>query len=91
MAAVNDGAFVLRGFQNKDIAKVLFPTQATSPLETTKRRAKVTRFLRRLRAHGNIRRIPKYHRYQVSDNGRHIIVAVLTAHDASIASLISAA
>ena len=90
LAAVNDGGFVLRGLQNKEIAAALFSTPANCPRETGRRRAKVTRLLRLLRAHGVIRKIPRSHRYQVTTKGRRIIAAILAARNASISTLLKA-
>jgi len=36
-----------------------------------------------LRAHGLLRKVPRSHRYQVSDEGRKVITALLAARDAN--------
>ncbi len=50
-------------------------------------RRAVTRQLRLLRAHGLIRKVPKTHRYVVSEAGRRTITALLAARNASVDQL----
>jgi hypothetical protein len=40
-----------------------------------------------LRAHGLIKKIPKTHRYQMTEFGRRVVTALLTALDATTAEL----
>jgi len=40
-----------------------------------------------LRAHGLIQKVPRTHRYQVTDTGRTILVAVLTTARTSVNQL----
>jgi hypothetical protein len=47
----------------------------------------VTRQLRLLRAHGLIHKVPKTHRYVVSESGRQAITALLAARNASVEAL----
>jgi hypothetical protein len=47
----------------------------------------VTGRLRRLRANGRIQKVPKTHRYQVTDRGRLAMTARLAARQADIAKL----
>ena len=49
--------------------------------------AAVTRQLRLLRAHGLIQKVPKTHRYLVTEPGRRAITALLAARNASIERL----
>jgi hypothetical protein len=51
----------------------------------------VTRKFRLLRAHGLIEKIPKTHRYMVTDHGRKAITALLAARSVSTEQLISLA
>ena len=81
------GEFILNGFRNRDIRAFLFPAATTDPAEQRRQSAKVTRLLRLLRAHGLIHKIPKTHRYQLSDKGRIAITALLTARQADIVKL----
>jgi hypothetical protein len=85
--AVMGGEFALNGFRNRDLRELLFP-QPTTDLQEQKRRAsKVTRQIRMLRAHGLIHKIPRTHRYQLTDHGRVAIATLLAAQNASTKQL----
>lgn len=56
-----------RGFSNKDLREVLAQLLGLEPGQFTQ--GKMTYDLRRLRLHGLIERIPKTHRYEVTDFG----------------------
>jgi hypothetical protein len=60
---------------------------AGTTAEVRRRSAAVTRQLRRLRAQGLIHKVPKTHRYLVSDAGRRAITALLAARNASAEEL----
>jgi DNA-binding HxlR family transcriptional regulator len=47
----------------------------------------MSRKLRLLRAHGIIRKVPHTHRYQVTEAGRVVLVALLTAARTSLHQL----
>ena len=47
----------------------------------------LTRQLRLLRAHGLIKKIPRSHRYQLTQRGRMLITALLAARDADVHAL----
>jgi hypothetical protein len=55
------------GFSNADLRRLLAPLLGISPSQLTQ--GKMTYDLRRLRLHGIIERIPKSHRYRVTDDG----------------------
>ena len=58
-------------------------TEPRDAQEKRRRSGVVTRKLRLLRAHGLLHKVPKTHRYLVSDNGRKAITALLAARDAN--------
>jgi hypothetical protein len=90
LEAVNRGEFAINGFRNRDLRTLLFRTSATQ--EDQKRRTGVvTRQIRLLRAHGLIRKVSGTHRYLVSQKGRRIITALLSARQADIDKLITLA
>jgi hypothetical protein len=91
LEAVNRGEFLLNGFGNRDLRACLYTTASTDSAENRRRSAAVTRKLRMLRAHGLIQKVPKSHRYQVSERGRTIIAALLAARHADTAKLTAAA
>jgi hypothetical protein len=88
LEAVSRGEFTLNGFRNRDVQKTFFGEPVADLRETRRRSAWVSRKLRLLRAHGLIRKIPGTYRYQLSENGRKAVGALLTALRCSIAEFI---
>jgi hypothetical protein len=82
LEAVSRHEFLIHGLRNRDLRGLLYPGQAATPVEERRRSAAVTRQLRLLRAHGLIRKVPKTHRYRVSESGRRTITALLAARNA---------
>jgi hypothetical protein len=68
-----------RGFTNRDLRDHLAPLLGTDPEAITSGQA--TYDLRRLRHHGLIERIPKTHRYQVTDTGLRYALFLTRAHN----------
>lgn len=86
-AAINHGEFLINGFRNRDLQKLLYGAEAESPVERRRRSAAISRKLRLLRAHGLIQKVPRTHRYQVTETGRTILIAVLTTARTSLNQL----
>lgn len=82
--AVNRGEFTIGGLRNRDLQDLLYSTPARSTQERRRRAGRVTRQLRLLRAHGVIQKVTGTHRYKVTDKGREILTAVITAHSVSL-------
>jgi hypothetical protein len=83
LQAIGRGEFVLNGFRNRDLRRLLFGD--TPPPEQRRRHAaQVTRKLTLLRAHRLIRKVPGTHRYHLTDAGRTIVTALIAAHNASV-------
>jgi len=91
LAAVIRGAFAIHGFRNRDLRPLLFGTDEPSSAEAKRQTSKITRLLRMLRARGILQKIPKTHRYTVTQAGREAIVALQTAKQASTKTLSSIA
>jgi hypothetical protein len=89
--AIADGAFVLRGFTNRDVVARTYDESADNKREHQRRRARTSRQFRLLRAHGIIRKLPKQNRYQLTAKGRRILTAILAARDTPVSSLRAAA
>ena len=85
--AINHGNFLINGFRNRDLQKLLYEGDPASPADCKRRSAAVSRKLRMLRSHGLIRKVPRTHRYHVTDTARAILVAVLTAARTSVNQL----
>jgi hypothetical protein len=82
LEAVNRGEFAINGFRNRDILPLLEGARSDDPVVAKRQAAKVTRQLRLLRAHRLIAKVPKTHRYVLTDSGRTVINAVLAARRA---------
>jgi hypothetical protein len=91
LETVNRGEFAINGFRNRDVRRHLYPVGTTDPKEQKRRAAATTRQLRLLRAHGLINKVPKTHRYVLSDCGRQAITALLAARAADVPRLLQAA
>jgi hypothetical protein len=92
LRAVARGEFTMNGFRNRDLARLLYPTD--HQLTATKKRRQssaITRKLRLLRAHGLIKKVPKTHRYHLTARGSKAITALMAALNASSDSLIKLA
>jgi hypothetical protein len=89
LQSIARGEFVTAGFRNRDIRNHLFP-KAPTLCDKDQRRlsAQISRRLRLLRAHGIIKKIPKTHRYQLTDRGRSLTAAIHAIRDASLKQLL---
>jgi hypothetical protein len=87
LRAVNRGEFTINGLRNRDLQGLLFDAPPASPVESRRRSGAVSRKLRLLRAHGIIQKLPHTHRYQVTERGRLILNAVLSAQHATTQQL----
>ncbi len=68
------GEFVIQGFSNKLLRQHL----------TNKNSGQITRLLRRLRAHGLIKRVGKRYRYYLTDFGRQVATLALKLREMAI-------
>lgn len=91
LAVIGGGEFTIHGFRNRDLQARLFDRPAQDQPERKRRSGVVSRKLRMLRAHRLIRKIPGTHRYQLTNRGRHLVTALLTASRVSISKLLELA
>lgn len=91
LRAISRGEFCVNGFRNRDLQPLLFAKPAASAKEQRSRSSRVSRLLRLLRAHGLIKKLPRSHRYKLTDRGRQLATALLAAHDLSLEKLNRAA
>jgi hypothetical protein len=89
LQAVARGEFAIAGVRNRDIRRLLHP----APNNATKAQlrqlsAKTSRQLRLLRAHRVIRKIPKTHRYQLTERGKQLTAALFATRAANIKELL---
>ena len=87
LAAIHHGEFLINGFRNRDLQKLLFASQAESPKQRRRQSAVISRKLRLLGAHGLIQKVQHTHRYHVSTTGRAILMAVLVTAQTSLHQL----
>jgi hypothetical protein len=80
LRAINRGEFAIHGLRNRDLQALLYSSTPSHKSEQRCRSAAISRKLRLLRAHGLIRKLPHTHRYKVTDAGRLILNAILSAH-----------
>lgn len=87
LTTINRGDFTVEGFRNADIRRALFAHPATTPEDKLRQSTAAGRCLRRLRAHGMIRKVPGRHRYLVTQKGREVITLLLCAQHADVEKL----
>jgi len=87
LQAINRGEFALNGIRNRDLVATLFPRSLDSSEEKHSASGRVTRKLRLLRAHGILRKVPRTHRYVLTERGRQITVAALQYQDLTLEQL----
>lgn len=85
MEAVSDGRYLIGGFRNKDIGKVIFPDMK----DAKKRSSKTSRTLRKLRQHGLIKKVPRSRRYHVTSKGRRIMGVLIELYHKDYPKLIA--
>src|SRR5260370_11549032 len=91
LAAVNRGEFTIHVLRNRALQPLFFPTAPATKAAARRRSAAISRKLRLLRAHGIIHKLPHTHRYQVTDQGRRILNAILSAQRTTTQQLTSLA
>jgi len=87
LEAVSRHEFLINGLRNRDLRGLLYQGAAGSAAEARRQSAVVTRQLRLLRGHGLIHKVPRTHRYVVSEAGRRALTALLAARGASVEAL----
>jgi hypothetical protein len=86
LEAINRGEFAIAGLRNRDLRALLYPRRASAD-QARRQAAKITRKLALLRAHGLLRKVGGTHRYHLTDKGRRIVTALLTARQADVDKL----
>lgn len=87
LEAISRGEFATAGFRNRDLRGLLHAPPKTKD-DDRRLSGKVSRQLRLLRAHGIIRKIPKTHRYQLTERGRLLTAALRATRDANLKQLL---
>ena len=89
LQAVSRGEFLISGFRNRDVRKSLY-SETEDAVERRRESSRVSRKLALLRAHGLIKKIPRTHRYLLTESGAKAIAAILSARQASVSQLAAA-
>ncbi len=76
-AAVMRGAHAIKGFSNRSLRKILYPTKARSKAEERRRSQAVTRRIHLLRAHKLVAKIPHTHRYRITVKGARLMASAI--------------
>ena len=86
LRALAHGEFLLNGFRNRDLRKLVYPATTETRLQR-QQAAAMTRKLALLRAHGLIVKIQHTHRYRLSAAGQRVTTALLAAYQADVKRL----
>lgn len=87
--AISRGELAINGLRNRDLRRLLHAPPSTK-LAERRLSGRMSRLLRLLRAHGIIRKVPKTHRYQLTERGRLLTAALRATRDASLQQLLHA-
>jgi hypothetical protein len=85
-ACLLNGKYRLQGFRNADIRPLLSPNTKAKPAQRPAC-ARASRYLRLLRAHGLIRKVPKTQCYRITQRGTQLMTAAIKLRETSVASL----
>ena len=86
LQAINRGEFAVNGLRNRDLRDLLYPTWASAK-EKHRQAARISRLLSLLRAHGILRKVGGTHRYHLTQKGRTLVTALITAREANTEQL----
>ena len=87
LEAISRGEFTLNGLRNRDIRARLFAKPARTKAEQKSQAAVVSRKLHLLPAHRLIRKVPRTHRYHLTQAGRIVVTALMAARNANAQQL----
>jgi hypothetical protein len=85
-AVLLEGRFALRGFRNRDLAAALGPTPRNL-VERLRRSARTSRYLKLLRVHGLIRKIPHTHCYCLTPKGLRVLPLALRLRELDLPAI----
>jgi hypothetical protein len=91
LKTINRGEFAIHGFRNRDLQQHLYQGEPKNTQQKRRRSAAISRKLKLLRVHGLIRKLPHTHRYRVTETGRQILNAILSAQLLTVKRILEAA
>jgi hypothetical protein len=86
-AAVMRGEHLLDGFRNRDIRAAIAPGVRPRSARGRAVAGRVTRYLRLLRAHGLIRKVPRTQRYRITPKGHHVMTTALRLRELDVTKI----
>lgn len=86
-SAISRGVFLLHGFRNQDICKILYPGFDSSPDSKRKTCAKVSRQFGLLRAHKLIYKVSKTNLWRMTQRGKIAMAMVSKLRNSNLADL----
>ena len=89
LEVISRGEYQIAGFRNRDVREALYGTAADAR-ERRRQAGRVTRRFAMLRAHGLIKKVPRSHRYLLTEAGIQAIVALKAARNATLGQLSAA-
>jgi hypothetical protein len=87
--ALQQGEHHLQGFRNADVRRFVYPADDRSPHRRRRAAGRVTRWLRLLRAHRLIRKVPHTHYYRITPTGQLLMSAAKNLRETDLAALAS--
>jgi hypothetical protein len=76
--ALLNGAHAINGLRNADLRRALYPHPPADDEEARRRSARVSRLLRKLRAHGLLAKVPRARLYRLTLSGAQRLGAILS-------------
>jgi hypothetical protein len=86
-ACLLNGKYRLQGFRNADVRHLLCPQGESDPSQRRATGARVSRYLRLLRAHGLIHKVPRTHCYRLTKGGTQVMTTALKLRETSVTAL----
>lgn len=77
-AAALAGEHAINGFRNRDLRARLYDNPASSPKEATRRCARVSRLIAKLRGHGLVAKVKNAHLYRVTERGYRVMSSAIS-------------
>jgi|ETNmetMinimDraft_15_1059895.scaffolds.fasta_scaffold11704_1 hypothetical protein len=91
LEAISRPEFLLAGFRNRDLARILYPDPHATLQDRRRAAARISYRLGILRGHGLIAKLPNTRRYRTTVRGREIATASIVSQRVTIAQLTQAA
>lgn len=86
-ACLLDGKYRLHGFRNADVRVILYPQVSSDAKERRRACGRASRYLRLLRAHGMIRKVPRTNCYRLTSRGTKVMTTALSCRESAVCSL----